>query len=156
MLIQRVARDRSINRFDLVYLAQWRAYYRSIVERFVAGAMSALQPRVVGLDGLERCIDANANVGLLGLGTNCLPASRGRHPEHVGHGVVVALFQCLRMARRVRQVELTCLVRKCCFEFSTSVVEGVADVGVSRMSSNVPVPVMVPIQITTMGPLVVL
>jgi hypothetical protein len=28
--------------------------------------------------------------------------------------------------------------------------------GVSRASSNVPVPVMVPIQITTMGPLVVL
>ncbi|MGY3238192.1 hypothetical protein ACVWZ4_001151 [Bradyrhizobium sp. USDA 4472] len=40
MLIQRVARDRSINRLDPAYLAQWRAYYRNIVERYVAGTLS--------------------------------------------------------------------------------------------------------------------
>ncbi|MCP1761968.1 hypothetical protein [Bradyrhizobium japonicum] len=40
MLIQRVARDRVVNRLDPEYLAQWRAYYRDIVERYVAGATS--------------------------------------------------------------------------------------------------------------------
>lgn len=40
MLIQRVARDRAINRLDPEYLAQWRAYYRNIGERYVAGVMS--------------------------------------------------------------------------------------------------------------------
>ncbi|WFU45982.1 hypothetical protein QA640_45195 (plasmid) [Bradyrhizobium sp. CB82] len=40
MLIQPVARDRSVNRFDPAYLAQWRAYYRSITERYLSGAIS--------------------------------------------------------------------------------------------------------------------
>ncbi|WP_375791203.1 hypothetical protein ACE102_07580 [Bradyrhizobium sp. vgs-9] len=40
MLIERVARDRAVNRLDPEYLAQWRAYYRNVVERYVAGAMS--------------------------------------------------------------------------------------------------------------------
>ncbi|MCD9817638.1 hypothetical protein [Bradyrhizobium japonicum] len=40
MLIQRVARERAVNRLDPEYLARWRAYYRNIVERYVAGAMS--------------------------------------------------------------------------------------------------------------------
>ncbi|RXG96338.1 hypothetical protein [Bradyrhizobium zhanjiangense] len=40
MLIQRVARDRAVNRLDPEYLAQWLAYYCNIVERYVAGAMS--------------------------------------------------------------------------------------------------------------------
>lgn len=40
MVIQRVARDRSVNRLDPEYLAQWRGYYRNIVERYVAGALS--------------------------------------------------------------------------------------------------------------------
>ncbi|VIO80088.1 hypothetical protein [Bradyrhizobium ivorense] len=40
MLIQRAARDKAINRLDPEYLAQWRAYYRAIVERYVAGGLS--------------------------------------------------------------------------------------------------------------------
>ncbi|KRR17815.1 hypothetical protein CQ14_37625 [Bradyrhizobium lablabi] len=40
MLIERVARDRVINHLDPEYLAQWRSYYRKIVERYVAGALS--------------------------------------------------------------------------------------------------------------------
>ena len=40
MLIQRVARDRAVNRLDPEYLAQWRAYHRNIVERYIARAMS--------------------------------------------------------------------------------------------------------------------
>ncbi|MGX1151424.1 hypothetical protein [Bradyrhizobium ottawaense] len=40
MLSQRVARDKAINRLDPVYLSQWRAYYRHMIERYVAGAMS--------------------------------------------------------------------------------------------------------------------
>jgi hypothetical protein len=31
---------RKVDRFDSAYLAQWRAYYRNTVERYVAGATS--------------------------------------------------------------------------------------------------------------------
>ncbi|MGY8685270.1 hypothetical protein Q2941_47200 [Bradyrhizobium sp. UFLA05-153] len=40
MLIQRIARDKAVDRLDPAYLAQWRAYYRHTVAQYVAGTIS--------------------------------------------------------------------------------------------------------------------
>ena len=70
----------------------------------------ALQPRVVGLDGFQRAVDAHADVGLLGQGADGLPAGLRRHPEGVDHGVVVALLERLGVVGVVGQVQLAGLV----------------------------------------------
>jgi hypothetical protein len=36
----RIARDRSINRSDPAYMAQWRAYYRDIFKRYAEDVIS--------------------------------------------------------------------------------------------------------------------
>jgi hypothetical protein len=56
----------------------------------------AFQARVVGSMAIQRVVDALADVGLLGLVADGLPACRFRHPEDVGHGVEVAVFQHAR------------------------------------------------------------
>ncbi|OCK60030.1 hypothetical protein [Bradyrhizobium sp. LMTR 3] len=40
MTFPAIARDRVGNRLDPAYLAQWHAFYRGLIERYVAGAMS--------------------------------------------------------------------------------------------------------------------
>ncbi len=88
----------------------------------------ALQARVVGLDGFQRGVDAHADVGLLGLRADGLPARRGGHPEHVGHRVVVALLQRLGVVGGVGQVQVARLVGERGLELRAALVEGVADV----------------------------
>ena len=88
----------------------------------------ALQARVVGLDGFQRRVDAHADVGLLGLGADRLPAGGGRHPEHVGHGVVVAFFQRFGVVGGVGQVEVAGFVPECGLQLGAALVEGIGDV----------------------------
>ena len=88
----------------------------------------ALQARVVGLDGVQRHVDAGANVELLGVGADRLPACRPRHPEAVDHRVVVALLGGIRPVIGVRQIEVVGFVGERKRQLVAALVEGVADV----------------------------
>lgn len=59
-------------------------------ETFVEDAFEA---RIFGLDERQGIVDAFADFGLLGGGAHGFPTGGLGHPEDVGFGVVVAVFQ---------------------------------------------------------------
>jgi hypothetical protein len=81
----------------------------------------ALQAQVVR-------VDAHTDINSLGLGADRLQARRNWHLEDVGHGVVVALLQRLRIIRRIGKVEFAVLVREGGQELRVPLVNGIADV----------------------------
>ncbi len=94
----------------------------------VALVQDALEARVVGLDGVECLVDADADVPELGLGAQGLPARDLGHPEHISHGVVIALLQRGGLVGRIGQVQVGRGVVELGFELLAALVECVRDV----------------------------
>src|SRR5690606_25815247 len=87
-----------VNQFTQLTLRQLRTA--------IALVQNPLQLGVLSFDGSECIVDALANIRLLCSGAQRFPACRFRHPEHVGGGVVVAVFQfcCQVVFAGIREV----------------------------------------------------
>ncbi len=88
----------------------------------------ALQAGVVLLDGDESVIDPFADVGLLGLVADVLPACRFRHPEDIRHRVEIAVFQQMFELAGFADEKLTVRVGEFPLQLVEAFIEGVGDV----------------------------
>ena len=90
----------------------------------------ALEARVLLLYQHQGIVNALADVGLLGAGTQCLPAGALGHPEHVDLAIVVALLQLLgqKLGVCVVEVVVVTLVGEAALKLAPARLEGVGDV----------------------------